>query len=165
MPVDKSRGLRSDQTRVLPTPLASQRYPAPLHRISFYAKDIDKRFFYRPSPSPRFIDAVGRPNSSSNGSSNSYGSKDSNASSELPLTASRLRSGSPSPSACWSPFSNSNFAWTNLSTQFCKFSPHPFREEQIQNVVFANSWHCSTFNRTALIRNPKLDESNLKFRI
>src|SRR5581483_698656 len=35
-PVDKATGLRSDQTIVLTGPLASQRYPEPLRRISYY---------------------------------------------------------------------------------------------------------------------------------
>jgi len=46
LPVDKSVGLRSDQTIVLTGPLTSQRYPAPLRRISYYAQDIDKRFVF-----------------------------------------------------------------------------------------------------------------------
>jgi transposase len=45
-PVDKSVGLRSDQTILLTGPLTSQRYPAPLRRISYYALDIDKRFVF-----------------------------------------------------------------------------------------------------------------------
>lgn len=45
-PVDKSIGLRSDQTIVLTGPITSQRYPAPLRRISYYAQDIDKRFVF-----------------------------------------------------------------------------------------------------------------------
>jgi len=45
-PVDKSLGLRSDQSIVLTGPLTSQRYPAPLRRISYYALDIDKRFVF-----------------------------------------------------------------------------------------------------------------------
>jgi len=45
-PIDKSVGLRSDQTIVLTGPITSQRYPAPLRRISYYAKDIDKRFVF-----------------------------------------------------------------------------------------------------------------------
>ena len=45
-PVDKSVGLRSDQTIVLTGPVTSQRYPAPLRRISYYALDIDKRFVF-----------------------------------------------------------------------------------------------------------------------
>lgn len=43
-PVDKSIGLRSDQTIVLTGPKTSQRYPAPLRRISYYSQEIDKRF-------------------------------------------------------------------------------------------------------------------------
>ena len=45
-PVDKSVGLRSDQTIVLTGPVTSQRYPAPLRRISYYSQDIDKRFVF-----------------------------------------------------------------------------------------------------------------------
>ena len=46
MPIDKSVGLRSDQTIVLTGPVSSQRYPAPLRRISYYSQDIDKRFVF-----------------------------------------------------------------------------------------------------------------------
>lgn len=45
-PVDKSVGLRSDQTIVLTGPVTSHRYPAPLRRISYYSQDIDKRFVF-----------------------------------------------------------------------------------------------------------------------
>jgi hypothetical protein len=44
--VDKDSGLRSDQTIVLCGPKSSQRYPAPLRRISYYAQDSDKRFVF-----------------------------------------------------------------------------------------------------------------------
>jgi hypothetical protein len=45
-PVDKSIGLRSDQMIVLTGPVTSQRYPAPLRRISYYSEAIDKRFVF-----------------------------------------------------------------------------------------------------------------------
>jgi hypothetical protein len=45
-PVDKSTGLRSDQTIVLCGPKTSERYPVPLRRISYYAADINKRFVF-----------------------------------------------------------------------------------------------------------------------
>ena len=45
-PVDKSTGLRSDQTIVLCGPKTSHRYPVPLRRISYFAADIDKRFVF-----------------------------------------------------------------------------------------------------------------------
>jgi len=45
-PVDKSIGLRSDQMIVLTGPVTSQRYPAPLRRISYYSQEIDKRFVF-----------------------------------------------------------------------------------------------------------------------
>ena len=44
--VDKTTGLRSDQTIVLCGPKTSERYPVPLRRISYYAADIDKRFVF-----------------------------------------------------------------------------------------------------------------------
>lgn len=44
--VDKSTGLRSDQTIVLTGPKTSQRYPVPLRRISYYSQEIDKRFVF-----------------------------------------------------------------------------------------------------------------------
>jgi hypothetical protein len=45
-PVDKSVGLRSDQMIVLTGPVTSQRYPAPLRRVSYYSQEIDKRFVF-----------------------------------------------------------------------------------------------------------------------
>ena len=44
--MDKSTGLRSDQTIVLCGPKTSQRYPVPLRRISYYAADIERRFVF-----------------------------------------------------------------------------------------------------------------------
>ncbi len=45
-PVDKTTGLRSDQTIILCGPKSSQRYPGPLRRIAYYAADLDKRFVF-----------------------------------------------------------------------------------------------------------------------
>src|SRR5262245_3099782 len=45
-PVDKSTGLRSDQTIVLTGRKSSLRYPAPLRRVSYHAEDNDKRFVF-----------------------------------------------------------------------------------------------------------------------
>jgi hypothetical protein len=44
--MDKSTGLRSDQTILLRGPKTSNRYPVPLRRVSYYAADIDKRFVF-----------------------------------------------------------------------------------------------------------------------
>ena len=44
--VDKTTGLRSDQTIVLRGPKTSTLYPAPLRRVSYYAGDIGKRFVF-----------------------------------------------------------------------------------------------------------------------
>jgi hypothetical protein len=44
--VDKTTGLRSDQTIILCGPKTSTLYPDPLRRISYYAADIDKRFVF-----------------------------------------------------------------------------------------------------------------------
>ena len=44
--VDKSAGLRSDQTILLCGPKTSERYPVGLRRINYYAADIDKRFVF-----------------------------------------------------------------------------------------------------------------------
>jgi hypothetical protein len=44
--VDKSTGLRSDQTILLRGPKNSARYPVPLRRVSYHAADIDKRFVF-----------------------------------------------------------------------------------------------------------------------
>jgi transposase len=44
--VDKSTGLRSDQTIVLAGPKTSRRYPDPLRRISFYDAENDRRFVF-----------------------------------------------------------------------------------------------------------------------
>jgi hypothetical protein len=45
-PVDKSTGLRSDQTIVLAGPKTSQLYPESLRRISFYDASNDRRFVF-----------------------------------------------------------------------------------------------------------------------
>ena len=45
-PVDRSTGLRSDNTIRLCGPKTSTLYPDPLRRISYYAVDIDKRFVF-----------------------------------------------------------------------------------------------------------------------
>ncbi len=44
--VDKSTGLRSDQTIVLTGPLTSQRYPARLRRVSYFDVGMDKRLVF-----------------------------------------------------------------------------------------------------------------------
>jgi len=44
--VDKTTGLRSDQTIILCGPKTSGLYPDPLRRVSYYAADIDKRFIF-----------------------------------------------------------------------------------------------------------------------
>jgi len=44
--VDKTTGLRSDQTIILRGPKTSGLYPDPLRRVSYYAADIDKRFVF-----------------------------------------------------------------------------------------------------------------------
>jgi len=45
-PVNRSTGLRSDQTIVLCGPKTSGLYPEPLRRISYYATDLDRRFVF-----------------------------------------------------------------------------------------------------------------------
>jgi IS4 transposase len=45
-PIDKSTGLRSDQTIVLTGPKSSQRYPIPLRRVSYYSEEIDTRLVF-----------------------------------------------------------------------------------------------------------------------
>jgi hypothetical protein len=45
-PVDKSTGLRSDQTIVLTGPKSSQRYPTSLRRVRFYSEEIDKHLVF-----------------------------------------------------------------------------------------------------------------------
>jgi len=44
--VDRSTGVRSDQTIVLNGQYSFDKFPSPLRRISFYAADIDKRFVF-----------------------------------------------------------------------------------------------------------------------
>ena len=44
--IDKSTGLRSDQTIVLTGPKSSLRYPIPLRRVSYYSEEIDTRFVF-----------------------------------------------------------------------------------------------------------------------
>jgi hypothetical protein len=45
-PVDRSTGVRSDQTIVLSDKHTAKKFPAPLRRVSFYAADIDQRFIF-----------------------------------------------------------------------------------------------------------------------
>ena len=45
-PVDKTTGLRSDQTIVLVGPKSSRLYPDPLRRIAFYDVENDRRFVF-----------------------------------------------------------------------------------------------------------------------
>jgi len=45
-PVDRSTGLRSDQTIMLTGPKSQNLYPAPLRRVTYYAMDIDKHFVF-----------------------------------------------------------------------------------------------------------------------
>jgi len=45
-PVDRSNGVRSDQTIVLSGKYSFRKFPALLRRVSFYAADIDKRFVF-----------------------------------------------------------------------------------------------------------------------
>jgi Transposase DDE domain/Domain of unknown function (DUF4372) len=45
-PVDRSTGVRSDQTIVLSGTHTTEKFPAPLRRVSFYAADIDQRFIF-----------------------------------------------------------------------------------------------------------------------
>ena len=44
--VDKSTGLRCDQTIVLIGPVTSRRYPVPLRRISYFDTEMDKRLVF-----------------------------------------------------------------------------------------------------------------------
>ena len=44
--IDKTSGVRSDQTIVLTGPKSALLYPGPLRRVSYYAADIDKRFVF-----------------------------------------------------------------------------------------------------------------------
>jgi hypothetical protein len=45
-PVDKTTGVRSDQTIVLTGPKSSTLYPLPLRRVSYYAAELDRRFVF-----------------------------------------------------------------------------------------------------------------------
>jgi hypothetical protein len=45
-PIDKSTGLRSDQTIILTGPKSSLRYPIPLRRVSYYSEEIDARLVF-----------------------------------------------------------------------------------------------------------------------
>src|SRR5947207_262073 len=45
-PVDKSTGLRSDQTILLTGPKSQKLYPDPLRRVSYFSEEIDKYFVF-----------------------------------------------------------------------------------------------------------------------
>jgi len=44
--VDRSSGVRSDQTGILTGPLTSTLYPVPLRRVTYYSVETDKRFIF-----------------------------------------------------------------------------------------------------------------------
>jgi len=44
--VDRSSGVRSDQTGILTGPLTSTLYPVPLRRVTYYSEETDKRFIF-----------------------------------------------------------------------------------------------------------------------
>jgi len=44
--VNRSSGLRSDQTGILTGPLTSTLYPVPLRRVTYYSVETDKRFIF-----------------------------------------------------------------------------------------------------------------------
>ncbi len=114
-PVDKSTGLRFDQTVVLTGFRSRQQYPDTLRRIGFRDPQTGKRFVFLTNnfTEPALTIAqlyrcrwqIGS-NCSSNGSSNIYASKPSMA---LPRTRCGPRSGSPSPCMSWSPSSKKRF--------------------------------------------------------
>ena len=45
-PIDKSTGLRSDQTILLTGPKSSRRYPIPLRRVSYFSDETDSRLVF-----------------------------------------------------------------------------------------------------------------------
>jgi Domain of unknown function (DUF4372)/Transposase DDE domain len=45
-PIDRSTGVRSDQTIILTGPGSAEKFPDLLRRVSFYAADIDQRFVF-----------------------------------------------------------------------------------------------------------------------
>jgi len=45
-PVEKSTGVKSDQTILLTGPKTSEIYPDPIRRISYYSEEIDKRLIF-----------------------------------------------------------------------------------------------------------------------
>jgi len=45
-PVDRTTGVRSDQTIILTGPQTAKKFPTLLRRVSFYAADIDQRFVF-----------------------------------------------------------------------------------------------------------------------
>ena len=45
-PIERSTGVRSDQTVVLNGQYSFNKFPSPLRRVTFYAADIDKRFVF-----------------------------------------------------------------------------------------------------------------------
>ena len=105
--VDKSAGVRCDQTIALAAPKASKDYPQHLRRIKFYDAEHDKdmvlltnNFDWPALTIAQFFVAAGRSNYSSNGSSSIFGSRSSTAPKKM---QSRHKYGSPSRFTSWPP--------------------------------------------------------------
>ena len=133
--VDKSTGLRSDQTIILKGPKTSQAYPEPLRHISYLDTDTQKRFvfltnnFTLPALTiPQLYQCRWRvelffkwikqylPIKAFDGTSQN---------------AVKPRSGLPSAFTCSLPSSRGNSTSTALSARSCKFSASPFSKKSI----------------------------------
>ena len=123
-PVDKTTGVQCDQTITLTAASSLARYPDRLRRVRYRDLDTASCWCSSPTtsscphgPSPISTAVAGRSSCSSSGSSRTCGSSRSSASAR---TRSERKSGSRSPSMCWSRSSRSACIWTPASTQFCK---------------------------------------------
>ena len=106
-PVDKSTGVRSDQTVVLAAAGSSAAYPDALRRVSCFDAVTGKRLvfltnnFTLPAPTiAQFTSSVGKSSFSLSGSSNICASSRSTAPARTP---SKPKSKSPTASMSWSP--------------------------------------------------------------
>ena len=140
-PIDRTTGVRSDQTIALTGEHTVQNFPALLRRVTFYAADIDQRFVFFTNnfqiPSP-VVAAIYHQRWQIelflNGSNSTCASNASLA--HLP-TPSRYRSGPPWLFTLSSPSQKNVGDSTTLSTQFSKFSPQSFSRKPTSSLCFS----------------------------
>ena len=133
-PVDKSTGVRSDQTVILTSFESASVYPDALRRVSYFDAVTNKRLKFLTNnfalphlPSRKSISVAGRWNCSSNGSSSTCASRLSTVPARM---QSRLKSGSRYRYMCWWRSCANGWGWRPACTRFYRFSASRFSRKR-----------------------------------